>query len=250
MKRINQFLHSEASVLLVLALALLAQTPHTATVFHRLATGTDGLNWLAWLHAVFYAVSLEFATLLFVARGNRRLAWTFAIVSVLANAAYYWHDNMTAAYMASAALISLALPACIAFYSHNVAVSKTVKLPSDDTDTTPPALDLLPPTVKRRKPKTKSGAVADGVLALEEMLDGVIWTVCRVTQCPKLGVAYMRRLIQKAQPTLGRRRRLANPRARCNGHGWKGIGNNNFLHLTIANQREPGQHMAGFFAAT
>ena len=62
MKRINQFLHSEASVLLVLALALLAQTPHTATVFHRLATGTDGLNWLAWLHAVFYAVSLEFAT--------------------------------------------------------------------------------------------------------------------------------------------------------------------------------------------
>jgi len=173
MKRINQFLHSEASVLLVLALALLAQTPHTATVFHRLATDTDGLNWLAWLHAVFYAVSLEFATLLFVARGNRRLAWTFAIVSVLANAAYYWHDNMTAAYMASAALISLALPACIAFYSHNVAVSKTVKLPSDDTDTTPPALDLLPPTVKRRKPKTKSGAVADGVLALEEMLDGV-----------------------------------------------------------------------------
>lgn len=171
MKRINQFLHSEASVLLVLALALLAQTPHTATVFHRLATGTDGLNWLAWLHAVFYAVSLEFATLLFVARGNRRLAWTFAIVSVLANAAYYWHDNMTAAYMASAALISLALPACIAFYSHNVAVSKTVKLPSDDT--TPPALDLLPPTVKRRKTKTKSGAVADGVLALEEMLDGV-----------------------------------------------------------------------------
>ena len=173
MKRINQFLHSEASVLLVLALALLAQTPHTATVFHRLATGTDGLNWLAWLHAVFYAVSLEFATLLFVARGNRRLAWTFAIVSVLANAAYYWHDNMTAAYMASAALISLALPACIAFYSHNVAVSKTVKLPSDDTDTTPPAPDLLPPTVKRRKPNTKSGAVADGVSTLEEMLDGV-----------------------------------------------------------------------------
>jgi hypothetical protein len=173
MKRINQFLHSEASVLLVLALALLAQTPHTATVFHRLATGTDGLNWLAWLHAVFYAVSLEFATLLFVARGNRRLAWTFAIVSVLANAAYYWHDNMTAAYMASAALISLALPACIAFYSHNVAVSKTVKLPSDDTDTTPPSPDLLPPTVKRRKTKETSGAVADGVLTLEEMLDGI-----------------------------------------------------------------------------
>jgi hypothetical protein len=173
MKRINQFLHSEASVLLVLALALLAQTPHTATVFHRLATGTDGLNWLAWLHAVFYAVSLEFATLLFVARGNRRLAWTFAIVSVLANAAYYWRDNMTAAYMASAALISLALPACIAFYSHNVAVSKTVKLPSDDTDTTPPAPDLLPPTVKRRKTKETSGAVADNVSTLEEMLEGV-----------------------------------------------------------------------------
>lgn len=168
MKRINTFLHSEASVLLVLALALLAQTPHTATVFHRLATGTDGVSWLAWVHASFYAVALEFATLLFVVRGNRRLAWTFAIVSVLANGAYYWHDNMTAAYIASAALISLALPACIAFYSHNVAGVAQIEPNDKKMPSTP---DFLPHTGNQRKPKAQS--VADNVSTLEEMLEGV-----------------------------------------------------------------------------
>lgn len=168
MKRINTFLHSEASVLLVLALALLAQTPHTATVFHRLATGTDGVSWLAWVHASFYAVALEFATLLFVVRGNRRLAWTFAIVSVLANGAYYWHDNMTAAYIASAALISLALPACIAFYSHNVAGVAQIEPNHKKTPSTP---DFLPQAGKQRKSKAQN--TTDNVSTLEEMLEGV-----------------------------------------------------------------------------
>jgi hypothetical protein len=168
MKRINTFLHSEASVLLVLALALLAQTPHTATVFHRLATGTDSVSWLAWVHASFYAVALEFATLLFVVRGNRRLAWTFAIVSVLANGAYYWHDNMTTVYIASAALISLALPACIAFYSHAAAGVAQIEPNGKKTPSTP---DFLPHTGNQRKPKAQS--VADNVSTLEEMLEGV-----------------------------------------------------------------------------
>lgn len=118
MKRINTFLHSQAAVLLLLALALLAQTPHTAAVFQRLAH-TD--NILAWTHAAAYAMALEFATLLFVVRGKRSLAWLFAVVSVTANIAYYWQDAMSTVDMARALLISLALPACIAFYSHDVA---------------------------------------------------------------------------------------------------------------------------------
>ena len=137
MKRINTFLHSQAAVLLLLALALLAQTPHTASVFHRLAGGTNDTLWqlsASWLHAAFYAVALEFATLLFVVRGNTRLSWTFAAVSVLANAAYYWRDAMPVSYMASALLISLALPACIAFYSHGVADVPTHDKPATVQD--------------------------------------------------------------------------------------------------------------------
>lgn len=168
MKRINVFLHSEASVLLVLALALLAQTPHTATVFHRLAAGTSSADWLAWVHASFYAIALEFATLLFVVRGNRRLAWTFAIVSVLANGAYYWHDAMTTSYIASAALISLALPACIAFYSHNVAGEAQIPLVTDKTPSTPV---FLPQAAKRDKPTAQRNDTDD--LTLEKMLEGV-----------------------------------------------------------------------------
>lgn len=150
MKRINTFLHSQAAVLLLLALALLAQTPHTASVFHRLAGGTNDTLWqlsASWLHAAFYAVALEFATLLFVVRGNTRLSWTFAAVSVLANAAYYWRDDMSVSYMASALLISLALPACIAFYSHGVA----------DVDKTPDkAQDKTPDKAQRKRRKAKT----------------------------------------------------------------------------------------------
>lgn len=168
MKRINDFLHSEASVLLVLALALLAQTPHTATVFHRLAEGVNGVDWLAWVHASFYAIALEFATLLFVVRGNRRLAWTFAIVSVLANGAYYWHGDMTAAYIASAVLISLALPACIAFYSHDISSAAQIPSVAEKAPSTPV---FLPQAAKRGKPTAQRADSDD--LTLEKMLEGV-----------------------------------------------------------------------------
>src|SRR3990167_1994568 len=137
MKRINTFLHSEASILLVLALALLAQTPHTASVFHRLALSEMPFG-LSWLHASFYAIALEFATLLFVVHGKRGLSWLFAGVSVLANVAYYWQSDMTVPYMASALLISLALPACIAFYS-----KATVIMPVAQNV---PAVPVVPPT--------------------------------------------------------------------------------------------------------
>ena len=166
MKRINTFLHSQAAVLLLLALALLAQTPHTASVFHRLAGGTNDTLWqlsASWLHAAFYAVALEFATLLFVVRGNTRLSWTFAAVSVLANAAYYWRDAMPVSYMASALLISLALPACIAFYSHGVADVPTHDKPAAAVQDKP-----------KRKPRRTKPVITDD--DTEALLSGVDMT--------------------------------------------------------------------------
>ena len=120
MTRINAFLRGEAAVLVLLLLALLAQTPHTASVFHRLAPETS-TQLLAWAHAWTYAVALETATLVFVVRGQRPLAWGFALVSVAVNAAYYWRPGMQPSQLLAAALVSVALPSAIAFYSHDVA---------------------------------------------------------------------------------------------------------------------------------
>lgn len=170
MKRINAFLQGEASVLLLLLLALLAQTPHTAAVFHRLA---DVPGLLAWVHAGFYAIALEFATLLFVVRGSRSLAWLFAVVSVLANAAYYWQADMAAVDMARAALISLALPACIAFYSHDIAQSQGEGAPK----AAGAAADKPAPARQKRKAAKVAGrapATADPAEAeIEALLAGV-----------------------------------------------------------------------------
>lgn len=175
MRRINQFLHSQAAVLLLLALALLAQTPHTAAVFQRLA-GDSSEDW--WrnagnmIHAGSYAIALEFATLLFVVRGKRNLAWLFAGVSVLANLAYYWTDGI--AYVSveewrvtadgwRALLISLALPACIAFYSHDVAAQDDTNTDTDtDTNT-----DTAKPKRTRRTKQTITQADT------EALLDGI-----------------------------------------------------------------------------
>ena len=171
MKQINHFLRGEASVLLLLALALLAQTPHPATVFFRLSDIPANAPVIqigaAWVHAGFYAIALEFATLLFVVRGNRFLSWLFAGVSVAANVAYYWHGGMDTADMARAALISLALPACIAFYSHNVAHAAE--------GDTPPAPDE--PPAKSAKPKRTRPAPASQPATpeaeIEALLEGV-----------------------------------------------------------------------------
>lgn len=121
-ERINAFLRSEAALLTLLAMALISQTPHTAVLFHRLSPQTDGVtNILAWLHAVAYAIALEFATLVFVVRGQRSLAWLFAIVSIGVNLLYYAIGEWTFLYITSALLVSVALPSSIAFYSHGIA---------------------------------------------------------------------------------------------------------------------------------
>ena len=121
-ERINAFLRSEAALLALLAMALISQTPHTAVLFHRLSPVADGpANLATWLHAVAYAIALEFATLVFVVRGQRGLAWLFALVSIAVNLLYYAVGELTAIYVLSALMVSIALPSSIAFYSHSVA---------------------------------------------------------------------------------------------------------------------------------
>ncbi len=121
-ERINAFLRSEAALLTLLAMALISQTPHTAVLFHRLSPVADGpANLATWLHAVAYAIALEFATLVFVVRGQRKLAWLFAGVSIAVNLLYYAIGEITPIYVLSALMVSVALPSSIAFYSHSVA---------------------------------------------------------------------------------------------------------------------------------
>ncbi len=122
MRHINSFLRSEAATLVLLALALIAQAPHAATVFHRLAPPAEGFGAvLSWIHASSYAIALELATLVFVVRGQKRLSWLFAGVSVMVNVAYYWRPDIPPVDLARAMLIAIALPAAIATYSHDVA---------------------------------------------------------------------------------------------------------------------------------
>ena len=53
-------------------MALISQILHTAVLFHRLSPVADGIaNTATWLHAVAYAIAPEFATLVFVVRGQR-----------------------------------------------------------------------------------------------------------------------------------------------------------------------------------
>ena len=133
-ERINAFLRSEAALLTLLAMALISQTPHTAVLFHRLSPVADGIaNTATWLHAVAYAIALEFATLVFVVRGQRKLAWTFAAVSIGVNLLYYAVGAITPIYIMSALMVSVALPSSIAFYSHSVAEHAGAKAPQVET---------------------------------------------------------------------------------------------------------------------
>lgn len=136
MNRIYNFLRSDEAIMLFLVLALAAQVPHAADVFHRIIpygpalcdAQSDVLKecLLEWVHAYAYAIALESAILIFVMRGKMGLSWGFAIVSVLVNVGYYWSDAWTLSWdapiadMLRAALVSLALPGAIAFYSHEV----------------------------------------------------------------------------------------------------------------------------------
>ena len=124
---LRKYVPSAAAALLFTA--LLAQAPHAATVFIRIAP-TD-VHWEAWglaiLGGVVYAIALESATAYFVWRNKMRWAIAFAAFSIMHNVAYYmpgaWSFDIAGAelslrYIVSALLISASLPIAIAAFSH------------------------------------------------------------------------------------------------------------------------------------
>ncbi len=112
-----KFLRSPLATLIVLCSALLAQLPHAADVFRMIVAGN---GWPAILHGFTYAVALELAVLLFVVQHRNVESYIFAGVSILVNLSYYYlHGVALLSVQALPAwLVSIALPAAIAQYSH------------------------------------------------------------------------------------------------------------------------------------
>ena len=115
--RVIEILRTPAATLVVLVAALLAQLPHAADVFRLIVRG-EGL--LHVLHGYSYAVALELAVLLFVVQRRNAESYVFALVSICVNLAYYALHGVQLFSVAAlpAWLVSVALPAAIARYSH------------------------------------------------------------------------------------------------------------------------------------
>lgn len=113
-----RILRSHNAVIVVLVVALLAQMPHAQEVFYQFSR-VHGLY--SWIAAVFAAVALEIAVLVFVVRGNTRASWGFALFSIAINLVYY-ADAQSIWWMPNPSwLLSAGLPIAIALYSHEVA---------------------------------------------------------------------------------------------------------------------------------
>ena len=112
-----KFLRSPLATLIVLCSALLAQLPHASDVFRMIVAGN---GWPAILHGFTYAVALELAVLLFVVQHRNVESYIFAAVSILVNLSYYYLHGVALLSVAAlpACLVSIALPAAIAQYSH------------------------------------------------------------------------------------------------------------------------------------
>jgi len=124
------FWSSREATIVPLLLALGAQLPHSAVVFHRVSTtllgehlGMGGVLF-DWGSAIIAAVAIEVAVLVFVLRGKLKLSWTFALASASMNMIYYWQADWDwqepTVLMVGATLWAVMLPAAIAFYSHEV----------------------------------------------------------------------------------------------------------------------------------
>ena len=115
-------LRTPNAILAVLCSALLAQLPHAADVFRLIVLG-DGI-W-ATLHSYTYAVALELAVLLFVVQHRNIESYAFAVVSICVNLSYYALHGVQLFSVAAlpAWLVSIALPAAIAQYSHLIAAA-------------------------------------------------------------------------------------------------------------------------------
>jgi hypothetical protein len=111
------WLRTPIATLIVLCAALLSQMPHAADVFRILVAGE---GFWAVAHGYAYAVALELAVLLFVVQRRNAESYVFAGVSILVNLSYYaLHGTNLFAFAALPAwLVSIALPAAIARYSH------------------------------------------------------------------------------------------------------------------------------------
>ena len=89
------------------------RTPVATLVVH-------GDGWMQVAHSYSYAIALELAVLLFVVQRRNIESYLFAAVSICVNLAYYsLHGvNLFSVAALPAWLISIALPAAIARYSH------------------------------------------------------------------------------------------------------------------------------------
>ena len=114
------WLRTPVATLIVLCSALLAQLPHAADVFRLIVLG-DG--WASVAHSYTYAIALELAVLLFVVQRRNVESYVFAGVSVCVNLSYYALHGVQLFSVAAlpAWLVSIALPAAIAQYSHLIA---------------------------------------------------------------------------------------------------------------------------------
>ena len=119
---IINWLRTPPATLLVLCSALLAQLPHAADVFRLIVMG-DGFWPVA--HSYTYAIALELAVLLFVVQRRNVESYLFAAVSILVNLSYYYLHGVQLFSVAAlpAWLVSFALPAAIAQYSHLIAAA-------------------------------------------------------------------------------------------------------------------------------
>jgi hypothetical protein len=162
------WLRTPIATLIVLIAALLAQLPHAADVF-RLVVHGDGI-WQV-LHSYSYAVALELAVLLFVVQRRNVESYLFAIVSVCVNLAYYaLHGvNLFSVAALPAWLISIALPAAIARYSHLIA---------DATPTTvAPTQDAPVQRRKRNEPDTVPDATPEPLQVAQDATDDATPTI-------------------------------------------------------------------------
>ena len=125
-------LRTPVATLVVLVAALLAQLPHAADVF-RLVVHGDGLWQVA--HSYSYAIALELAVLLFVVQRRNVESYLFAFVSICVNLAYYSLHGVNLFSWAAlpAWLISIALPAAIARYSHLIVDAGIAQDDADET---------------------------------------------------------------------------------------------------------------------
>lgn len=136
--------------------ALLAQAPHAAWVFLRVAPHDAGWEIaIALVGAVVYAIALEGATAYFVWQDARRIAAAFAVFSFLHNVAYYmpelwgfelWGATLTARFILSMLLISASLPIAIAAFSHVQAERRNVQ------ETAKPVQEIAEPVRETAKP--------------------------------------------------------------------------------------------------